>query len=115
MSEKETLLPKYNKSTWSKGEWDSEPDRKDFIESGFSCFILRNQMGNWCGYVGVPSNHPAFGKHYDDVNVDVHGGLTYSAKCSGHICHIPEKGMPDDVWWLGFDTAHCGDFSQFRQ
>lgn len=104
-------LAEYDKSRWKKGEWDTEPDRVDFIHSGFSCMLIRNLHGNWCGYVGVPSTHSAHGKDYDDVNVDVHGGLTYADKCRGHICHVPEPGMPDDVWWLGFDTAHSGDLS----
>lgn len=25
------------------------------------------------------------------------------------VCHIPDKGDPDMVWWLGFDCAHAGD------
>lgn len=104
-------LPTYDKSNWSRGEWDNEPDRVDFIHSGFSCFILRNTLGSWCGYVGVPETHSCFGKDYDNVDVDIHGGLTYSAKCYGHICHTPKAGMPDKVWWLGFDTAHAWDIS----
>jgi hypothetical protein len=111
MENKDQLLPKYDKSKWTHGEWDNEPDRKDFIHTGYSCFILRNGSGNWCGYVGIPSTHPSFGKDYDDVPVNVHGGLTYANKCGPPICHIPEPGMPDDVWWLGFDTAHSGDAS----
>ena len=107
-------LPKYDKSHWRKGEWDDEPDRKDFIHAGFSCFILRNNLGSWCGYVGVPNTHPAYEKDYDDVDVSVHGGLTYANKCQGVICHIPEAGMPDDVWWLGFDTCHYNDISPSR-
>jgi hypothetical protein len=98
-----------DRSDWLKGEWDNEPDRVDFIHAGFSCFIMRNTLGNWCGYVGVPKEHPHYEKSYNDVDVDVHGGLTYADKCMGHICHIPAPGMPDDVWWLGFDTAHSGD------
>jgi hypothetical protein len=27
------------------------------------------------------------------------------------ICHVPEPGRPDRVWWLGFDCAHSGDMS----
>jgi hypothetical protein len=27
------------------------------------------------------------------------------------ICHVPEPGRPDDVWWFGFDCAHAWDFS----
>ena len=25
------------------------------------------------------------------------------------ICHVPEAGRPDHVWWFGFDCAHAGD------
>lgn len=106
-----TSLPEYDKSQWARGEWDNEPDRVDFVHAGFSCFILRNHLGSWCGYVGVPSSHPYYEKDYDDCDVDVHGGLTYAAKCGSVVCHIPEKDMPDDVWWLGFDTGHYMDLS----
>lgn len=98
-----------DRTGWGKGPWNSEPDRLDFIHAGFSCFILRNDIGAWCGYVGVPETHPAFGKDYNSVDVDAHGGLTYAELCSPPICHIPETGMPEKVWWLGFDTAHSGD------
>jgi hypothetical protein len=27
------------------------------------------------------------------------------------VCHIPDDGEPDNVWWLGFDCGHCDDFS----
>ena len=27
------------------------------------------------------------------------------------ICHIPDQGEPDDVWWLGFDCLHGGDLA----
>jgi hypothetical protein len=104
-----------------------------------------------------------YGKDYDRVDVDVHGGLTFASRCteitpeawqtmaakvrawrteaarypSGDaagrlkdwgaalgtfetwaeqargrfICHLPEPGEPDDVWWFGFDCAHYGDLS----
>lgn len=72
--------------------------------------IIRSVIsGSWCGYVGVPPGHPAFKKGYDDVEVNVHGGLTYAAHCASHICHVPKPGEPDNVWWLGFDCAHAGD------
>lgn len=38
----------------------------------------------------------------------------YEAWCryieSAAICHSPEDGEPDHVWWFGFDCAHSGDF-----
>ena len=59
--------------------------------------------GYGCGYIGVPPEHPWYGKHYDDLpNVGVHGGLTYSNNNVNHQ-------LPDGYWWIGFDTAHYGD------
>src|SRR3990167_2292622 len=78
-----------DRSKWAPGPWDAEPDRLDWREGGFPCFAQRNAMGAWCGYVGVPEGHWAFEKQYGVVNVDVHGGLTYSEHCQGHICHVP--------------------------
>jgi len=50
-----------------------------------------------------------------DIDVDVHGGFTYSAKCDGDpdkgICHVTDGD--DDVTWFGFDCAHDGDESHF--
>jgi hypothetical protein len=103
----------YRKDLWARGEWDDEPDRMDFIHAGYSCFILRNQLGNLCGYVGIPQEHPSYGADPSNVDVDVHGGLTYAGKCNGHICHVPEPGMPDDVWWFGFDCGHYEDLCPF--
>ena len=107
--------PKYDKSNWQKGlGWENEADRVDFIHAGFSCLILRNHSGNWCGYVGVPKEHPAYDMDMYDIPVDVHGGVTYKERCAGHICHVPQPGMPDDVMWIGFDTAHAWDVSPGR-
>ena len=30
------------------------------------------------GYVLIPIGHPLHGKNYDDINVNVHGGLIFS-------------------------------------
>jgi hypothetical protein len=111
MSEQAAQAPSIDKSAWGDGPWQDEPDRVDFVHAGFACFANRrgDGLGFFCGYVGVPREHPAYGKNYNDVDVEVHGGLTYANPCDGEICHVPESGMPDDVWWLGFDCGHAGD------
>lgn len=105
----------YTEGSWGKGPWDDEPDKAHWVDeaTGLDCLAVRNLGGGfWCGYVGVPQGHPAYGKSYDDLgDVAVHGGLTYAAPCRGNVCHVPEPGRPDTVWWLGFDCAHSGDFS----
>lgn len=111
-----------DKSGWPRGEWDQEPDKAQWKDpaTGLHCLIVRNSMGALCGYVGVPASHPLHGVGYDEVSIDarVHGGLTYSDRCDprgeedpgSHICHVPEPGDPDDVWWFGFDCSHYGDY-----
>ena len=119
-----------DKSAWPiRGEWDAEPDKVQWIDAatGFDCLIHRGPSGALCGYVGLPPGHKYHGAGYDAVEIphperddtypDVHGGLTFADSCSetpradgGGICHIPAEGRPADVWWLGFDCAHCDDF-----
>lgn len=108
-----------NKSDWGVGPWENEPDKKQWQDpvTGLPCLIVRNALGALCGYVGVPSDHPLHGVHYDNVDARVHGGLTFSAGCQhspnqAHgICHLPSPGEPDDVWWFGFDCAHADDYT----
>lgn len=119
-----------DKSKWSRGKWDGEPDKMQWTDeaTGLPCLIHRGPSGALCGYVGVAEGHPAFGLEYDSVRVkapedsddeypDVHGGLTFSDFCSPEvtdegrgICHVAGPGEPDRVWWLGFDCAHGWDF-----
>lgn len=105
--------PKYGareRKQWGSGPWEHEPDHVQFKAHGFACMLHRNPMGAWCGYVGVPASHPYYEKDWDQVpDIDVHGGLTYAGKCQGELCHVPEPGEPDDIWWLGFDCSHCYD------
>lgn len=92
-------------------EWQYEPDHLDYELEGFPCIIHRNGLGALCGYVGVPKGHPAYEKHYGDLAIDCHGGLTYAERCQGDICH---PGA-DDRWWIGFDCNHCGDFAPYME
>lgn len=104
---------------WPVGNWDGEPDKKQWLDAatGLPCLIVRNRMGALCGYVGVSPGHPFYQKPYDDLDVNVHGGLTFADSCQEHpgaeesgICHLPEEGEEKNVWWFGFDCAHYGDY-----
>lgn len=87
------------------GEWVEEPDEILFEYQGMKCRINRildiveeNKCfgGHLCGYVQIPKDHMLFEKHYDDIQIDVHGGLTYS-------------NFYKDEYWIGFDCAHSFD------
>jgi hypothetical protein len=105
-----------DKTTWGPGPWQAEPDRVQWrTAAGLPGLIVRNRGGAWCGYVAVPPGHALF--EVSDADVDVHGGLTYSGHCQvdGPICHVPEPGEPDNVWWLGFDCEHITDRGPARE
>lgn len=112
------VLDRKSPYPWPSGPWDSEPDKIQWEDerTKLPCLAVRNALGAWCGYVGVPEGHKLYGKGYDDVDVDVHGGLTFANKCmegpeSNVVCHIPDPGEPDHVWWFGFDCVHCMDLA----
>lgn len=108
-----------DKSTWGPGPWQDEPDKINWTDeaTGLPCMIVRGPAGALCGYVGVAEGHPLYRVDYGHKvfpYLEVHGGVTFTDGCQengdGHgICHIPEPGQPDDVWWIGFDCAHGFD------
>lgn len=102
------------KSEWGAGPWQDEPDRVEWRSHGLPCLIVRNMRvtGALCGYVGLPPGHPLHGVDYSDCpEFEVHGGLTYSNKCTDHIYHEPLPGESKDIWWLGFDCGHHNDIA----
>ena len=102
-----------NIEKWGPGPWADEPNRELWKSQGLDCLINRNAMGAWCGYVGLQKGHPYYGRTYGDlelsgIDLEIHGGLTYSEYCAGEICH-PHDENEAPVFWLGFDCAHAFD------
>lgn len=75
---------------------------KEWEFAGLKCVVTGGDHQGRCGYVRVPPSHPALGKEYDELEVEVHGGLTFGA---AEPCeHEDGRGF-----WFGFDCAHLGD------
>ena len=70
---------------------------------------IKHGWGN--GYVVIPKGHPAYNINYDEIFVDVHGGLTFS----NNVDSLNKEDFPEltnemtGCWVVGFDTAHFGD------
>lgn len=120
MTERVWIDPKCDRSKWPTGPWSDEPDKVQWKDetTGLPCLAKRHpHSGHWCGYVGVPPGHPLHGKSYnDDVSLEVHGGITFGDHCQEGppeqtVCHIPDPGEPEHLWWLGFDCHHARDYS----
>lgn len=79
---------------------------KTFEYKGFPCAVLMQPLCFRTGYVGIPKGHQAYGKDYNFLDIDCHGGLTYS----DFNLHGHDRA---DTWWIGFDTGHFGDGYDF--
>lgn len=112
LSAEELNSYKVDKTNWTRGVWDEEPDRMQWEHAGYACLIVRHpRYGNWCGYVGVDEAHPAFSKSWKNKEEfpELETGVNYSDFCDGTICHVPAPDMPERVWWIGFDCGHVSD------
>jgi len=102
-----------NGDPWPSGEWDEEPDAVEWIENGWRCLIVRHGVnGHLNGYVGVPIGHAAHGLADNELNLQVHGGVTYAspnapASWLDELTVVTTPGL----WWVGFDTGHLTDKS----
>lgn len=95
----------YRREAWPPGPWHDEPwDIVTWVDeaTGYECMLNRGYMGAWCGYVAVPREHPAYGKHYDGIDVSVHGGLTFAGA---------NRYGKEGYYYLGFDCNHCQDLA----
>jgi hypothetical protein len=70
---------------------------------GLKCVVTQNREAQArCGYVRIPQGTPDWGLDYNDIDVDVHGGLTFGDM---EPCIEPDgRGH-----WVGFDCNHYCD------
>ena len=75
-------------------EWEYTAQNGSIIK----CYLQRHgSMGHLCGYVILTKDNKFWSKDYDEIPVQVHGGLTYASVDD------------NDNWVVGFDCAHSGD------
>ena len=83
--------------------------RKNTWLNGGNLFVSRHGWGN--GYAVIFKGHPMYGKSYNEIPIDVHGGLTFSHDVNS----LNRESFPEitdemkDGWMIGFDTAHYSD------
>lgn len=123
-------------------EWLTEPDTNQFFHEGLRCTIKRaGGPEHLCGYVGVPPEHPLFGKDYDEKvpytketlereigtlsPILIITGSIEQDRCTLALIFDVHGGLswardhaagypPDGLWHFGFDCGHSGDKSPGR-
>ena len=86
-------------------------DRGEYV--GYEYIVL--SLGTHpCGYVCLTENNPFYEKDYDDIEIECHGGLTYSEPnvffgeySDKYKCIV--KTSIKNKWVIGWDYAHYGD------
>lgn len=77
---------------------------------GYKFYILN--LGAFpTAYVEIPKTHKFYMKHYDEIDIDVHGGLTYSED----FLEISETKGIGGSWFIGWDYAHFEDYIGFEE
>ena len=82
------------------------------VENNFlpRCGYMDFGWGN--GYVVIPEGHNLYGMHFNDIHdkfeIEVNGGLTFSDYAK-NIKNWEIKGLMENDWIIGFDTAHSWD------
>jgi len=90
-------------------------EKEGTTPEGLPYIVIITDMGSRNGYVGVFTDSILYGKAYDeflipekyetsvDMNVSVHGGVTYSGMLNRNIIGA------ENPYFFGFDCNHLGD------
>lgn len=58
-------------------------------------------------YIEIPKDHKYYKKDYDRIDLNVHGGLTYSDN--------ELMSVKSNSWFIGWDYAHYNDYCGFYE
>lgn len=105
--------------------WRDDPPLQAWTCEGILCAIAKG-FSFINGYVQIPKDHPWYGLPYAEIDVDVHGGLTFGPETYRPeitfeqsednplgpvtIPHRDGRDVAQIFGWIGFDTGHGGDW-----
>lgn len=109
-----------DKTDWPEGPWKEEPDLKGWLDGATSlpCFIRRSEFeGYFCGYIGIPKNHPLHSISYNEINklINFKCKLNFSSLFGDKFYENPHSScLSNDLWWVGFSCDSYKDFSPLK-
>ena len=92
----------------------------------YDYMVLNIRGTHFCAYIRLPESHPFYQLPYEAIDLDCHGGLTFSEMTDfenvrlrvwdpwSGLWWIPGRWVEEKVkkgYWIGWDYAHDGDFS----
>ena len=91
----------------------SSESKIEVLETGYCLgllFFIMNLGTYPTAYFKVPENSIFYKKRWDEIDIDVHGGITY-AKESLWISETQKV----DGYFIGWDYAHFGDYAGYEE
>ena len=73
-------------------------------------FYIMNLGTHPTAYIKIPAGHKLFDEHYSQIDIDVHGGLTYAAD---HLSISDKEELKG--WFIGWDYAHSYDYAGYYE
>lgn len=101
----ETTIDSFN---FEKMKYQSNRCRELLAEGKYKGykFYIYNLGTHPTAYIEIPNNSKLYGKSIGEVDISVHGGITYA-----------ESELVDlkDNWFIGWDYAHFGDYLGYEE
>lgn len=89
-------------------EYSSDFGKRELLANGICRgynFYILNLGINPTAYIGIPRDSVFYKKPHGDLNIKVHGGLTYSSNT------LYLENRVASGWFIGWDYMHWGDFN----
>ena len=87
--------------------------KTEILDTGYCLGLLYYIMNlgmHPTAYVRIPENHRYYKKDAEEIDIDVHGGITYSCD----YLYI-ENNQKMEGWFIGWDYAHLGDYAGYEE
>lgn len=72
---------------------------------GYNYFIVFTFNGYRCAYVEIPKDSKYYKVDYEELDIDAHGGITFSE----YYPELTGSSNEDDKWYIGWDYGHFSD------
>lgn len=88
---------------------------RDFEYLGYRCLVLLRSTGFRYGYVGIPKEHPLYGKKSSDYYQYDGKDMRINSFIKPHNCGVETSNnrnfeyLSNDLWWFSFRCDHLGD------
>lgn len=88
---------------------------REFEYLGYKCIILLRSTGFRYGYVGIPKEHPLYGKKSSDYYSYNGKDMRITSFIKPHNYGVENSNdkkfdyLSNDLWWFSFKCDHLGD------